>query len=229
MGTQPSLLDFLEGADLHPPSYDANFSWPDDDPHAEPPATFGLSLVPCQPVATAPDPPAKISLRQHIEGVDAIADAIEQLDAKDLTPEVRDELSAALIGAIAGTKRKVDDTARVLAMFEHLGAAAKAEKDRLAKREAFYARQFERLNDYVLATLEASKLPKIEGETSTLRRQKNPPRLVIAPGTKIADEWLVYPDAPPPQPDKDAIKRAIKAKRVVEGCSLEADYRLVRS
>lgn len=217
---QPTLLDFLDLADLHPPAYDAEFSWPEDAPA---PATFGLALVP------NPDPPAKISLRAHIEGVDAIAETVEGLDAEDLTEEEKAELSAMLIGAIAGTKRKVDDTARVLAMFEHLEAAAAGERDRLAKRAKYFERQAQRLQDYVLATLDASKLDRLDGELSTLRRQKNPARLVIAPGTKIADEWMVYPDAPPPHPDKDAIKRAIKGKRAVEGCTLQADYRLVRS
>lgn len=217
--------------DLHPPPFDGQFSWPEDDgvdatQPATQPATFGLSLV---PAPAKVDPPARISLRAHIEGVDAIASTIEQLDDTDLTPTVRDELSELLIAALAGTKRKVDDTSRVLAMFAHLEAAAAGERDRLDKRAKYYARQADRLATYVLATLDASNLDRLDGETSTLRRQRNPPHLVIAPGAAIPHEWLVYPDAPPPHPDKTAIAKALKARRAVPGCTLESTYRLVRS
>ncbi len=221
----PELLSFLDGPDLYPPAFDAEFSWPEDAVRDAPPATFGLAIVPDPPAV----PPAKISLRAHIEGVDAIAQTVESLDPDDLTPEDRDELSAMLIAAIAGTKRKTDDTARVLAMFEHLEAAAKGERDRLDARMKYFARQTQRLTDYILATLDASQLDRLDGETSTLRRQKNPARLVIAEGATIPEEFLVYPDPPAPHPDKDAIKRAIKAKREIFGCSLAATFRLVRS
>jgi hypothetical protein len=214
------LVDLLDGADLYPPAFDGEFSWPEDAPETAP-ATFGLSLV--------ADPPVKKSLRAHIEGVDAIAQTVESLDDEQLDDEARDELSAMLIAAIAGTKRKVDDTARVLSMFAHLEAAAKSERDRLDKRAKYFARQSERLETYLLATLEASKLDRLDGETSTLRRQRNPPRVVIAEGASVPHQFLVYPDAPPPHPDKAAIAKALKAKRTVAGCSLVADYRLVRS
>jgi len=187
-----------------------------------PPGTFGLAVV---PKAAAP----RVSLRAHIEGVEGIADTIEGLDDETLSAEERDELSAMLIAAIAGTKRKVDNTSNVLAMYEALEAGAKAEKERLAKREAFYARQIERLTDYVIATMTTSNLPKLEGETSTFALRKNPPSVVIEAGATFSHEFTAYPDAPPPRPDKDAIKRALKAGRAIEGASLQATMRLVRS
>ena len=187
-----------------------------------PPATFGLAAVPARV-------PPRVSLCRHIEGVEAIADTIEGLDDETLSDDAREELSAMLIDAIAGTKRKVDATANVFAMFEALEAGAKAEKERLAKREAFYARQLQRLTDYVMATMTMSSLVRLDGETSTLRLRKNPPSVVIEPGARIADEWLVYPDAPPPRPNKAAIAQALKAGREIAGAALVATTRLVRS
>ena len=134
-----------------------------------------------------------------------------------------------LIGAIAGTKRKVDATANVFAMFETLEAGAKAEKERLAKREAFYARQIARLTEYVTITMRTSSLDRLDGETSTLALRRNPPSVVIEPGARLDDEWLVYPDAPPPRADKAAIGRALKAGFQIAGATLAQTTRLVRS
>lgn len=191
-----------------------------------PPATFGLAVVPNK---LGNDVAPRVSLRRHIEGVEAIADTIEGLDDETLSAEDREELSAMLIDAIAGTKRKVDNTSNVLAMYEALEAGAKHEKERLAKRESFYARQIQRLTDYVIATMTASDIPKLEGETSTFALRKNPPSVVIEAGATFADEFMVYPEAPAPRPDKDAIKRALKAEREIAGASLVSSQRLVRS
>ena len=119
-------------------------------------AANGLTVVPTPALpdplpADRAEPPvvAPTTLRAHIEGVEAIADTIEGLDDETLSDADRDELSAMLIGAIAGTQRKVDATANVFAMFEGLEASARLEKERLARRETFYARQIQRLTDYV--------------------------------------------------------------------------------
>jgi len=196
-----------------------------------PPGTFGLALVPsdqrdaAQPVAATP----RISLRAHIDGVEAICDTIEGLDDETLSDEEKLELSTMLIAAIAGTKAKVDNTSNVMAMYEGLEASAKREKERLAKREAWAARQLERLTDYVVATMTASNLAKLEGETSTFALRKNPASIVIEAGATMPHEFMAYPDAPPPRPDKDAIKRALKAGRSIAGASLVATNRLVRT
>lgn len=191
----------------------------------EPGRQTGLSLV------RRDSPSPRQTLRGHIEGVDAIADAIEQLDAEDLDEELRDELSASLISALAGTRAKVDATARTLAMFEHLSAAARGEKERLAAREAYYDRQLERLTDYVRATMVASELTRLDGETSTLQLRRNPAS--VAPDAAIAGPMareFVRPPRPAMwAPDKDAIKRAIAAGREVPGWSTVQTSRLVRS
>jgi hypothetical protein len=177
-----------------------------------------------------PDPPRRRSLREHVNLVDYIACTIEALDDEELTDEVRDELSQQLLEAMAGTREKVDSTSRVLAMFESLQAGAKAERERLQKREAYFARQIDRLELHVLAILTASRLDKIEGETSTLARRKNPPYVVIVDEDQIPAEFLRTPPPPAAVPDKTAIKKAIAAGVHVSGARLNNDsFRLVRS
>jgi hypothetical protein len=194
-----------------------------------------LTIVP-RPGAPDPDPDEtfarRLSLREHVEGVEAIAEAIEQLDDETLAPEARDELSAALIEALAGTRKKVDAVASTLALFESLRIAAATEHDRLARRADFYARQTERLETFVLAILSASKLTSLDGEKSTLARRLNPPSVVVDDESAIPTEFLRWPPVPPeppPVPDKAAIKKAILGGNTVYGCRLERTVRLVRS
>jgi hypothetical protein len=179
-----------------------------------------------------PQPEARRSLRALVETVDGLADAIETLDDGTLDDETRDALTAQLVATLAGTREKVDRTAGVLAMFEHLEAAAAAECQRLSKRVAFYCRQRERLETYVLAVLEASKLDRIDGETNSLQRRKNPAKVVIDDENAVPIDFLRFPpeqEPPPPVPDKALIAKALKANSQVPGCRLVQSMRLVRS
>jgi hypothetical protein len=187
-----------------------------------------LTLVPRQEA-----PEARSTLRALVATVEGIADAIEALDPNDLDPETRAAMSAQLIEALAGTREKVDRTAGVLAMFEHLEAAAAAECKRLKTRTEFYARQRERLETYVLAVLQASNIARLDGETSSLQAKKNPPSVVIVDEDSIPTEYLRWPEEPPPPPpvpDKKLIAQSLKADPAsVPGCRLEQGSRLVRS
>ncbi len=178
--------------------------------------------------------PKRMSLWEHVQDVDAIADLVFALDdAGSMTPEAEEQLQHALIRANAGTKAKVDRTASVLASFEAAEAFASAEAERLAKRAATFRRSRERLTDYVLATLDASKLDKLEGDTSTLARRKNPAKVIVDDETAIPIDFLRFPDEPPPPPpvpDKAAIAKALKLDPAsVPGARLVQTFRLVRS
>jgi hypothetical protein len=192
--------------------------WDDYETEAATPAASvpTLTLVP------------KRSLRDHLEGVDLIIEAIEQLDAENLSEERKLELSTDLISALAGTRQKVDNVNSVLSMFEGLEASAAAEIERLKKRAATFARQRTRLTDYVLATMEASHLPKLEGNTSTLALRKNPPSVRVDDEAAIPRTYFKFP-VPPPVVDKAAIARDLKALREVPGARLVTSNRLVRS
>jgi hypothetical protein len=176
--------------------------------------------------------PARRTLRDHVGGVEFIADKIEALDDESLTPELRAQLSAELIGALAGTRSKVDAVASTLAMFEAMQSAAQAECDRLAKRAATFARQHQRLSDYVLAVCAASKIDRLDGETSSLKARKNPGRVIVDSAAEVPWDFMRLPEPvpePEAQPDKKLIAAAIKAGQTVAGCRFEQTVRLVRT
>jgi hypothetical protein len=187
------------------------------------------------PQLTLVAPFPKRSLFAHVAEVEDLADLVDQLGRKDeLTPEVAEELSAALIVSIAGTKEKVDRCAGVLATFEAAEAAAIAERSRLDLRARHFALLAQRLQDYVLAVLSASNLDRIDGNTATLTRRKNPPKVVIEDESVIPWDFMRLPDPlPDPEalPDKKLIAAALKADpESVPGARLQPDnYRLVRS
>jgi hypothetical protein len=193
--------------------------WGPDRVHryeAPEPAPSALAIVP------------KGSLRSHIEGVDLILEALEQLDGENLTDQRKLELSEDLISALAGTRQKVDNVNSVLSMFEGLEASASKEIERLKARAARYANQRQRLTDYVLATMEASHLLKLDGETSTLALRRNPPSVCIDDMSQIPGEYLRYP-VPALTVDKTAIARDLKAQHDVPGARLVQSVRLVRT
>jgi hypothetical protein len=207
--------DFSDQADA--------FSWTEDQV-----ADYDAAHAPAPPAALALVP--RRSLRDHMQGVDLILEAIEQLDAEGLSAERRDELSEDLISALAGTKAKVDNVNAVISMFEALEDAAAKEIARLTARTARFVRQRERLVDYVTATMTASGLKQLDGNTSGLQLRANPAKVEILDTAAIPREYFRHKPAPPPEPDKTAIGRDLKKQRDVPGAKLApASFRLVRS
>ncbi|HEX4138387.1 MAG TPA: siphovirus Gp157 family protein [Bryobacteraceae bacterium] len=177
----------------------------------------------------------KRSLFAHVREVEDIADLVDQLDrAGELDPDTAELLSATLCASVAGTKDKIDRSCAVVAAFEAGEAAAAAERERLDARAKRFARLRERLEAYLLAVLVASNLDRIDGNTSSIARRRNPPKIEILDESAIPWEFMRLPDPPPPPaavPDKSAIKIALKADAAcVPGARLMPDnYRLVRS
>jgi hypothetical protein len=178
--------------------------------------------------------PKRFSLLELVADVDNITALVFALDdAGEMTPEIEEELQKALLSAIVGTKAKVDRTASVIATFEAAEAAADAEVARLEKRAAAFKRNRERLELYVLSVLSASKLDKLEGDTATLARRKNPGKVEIRDERVLPAAFWRFPEPPPPPApsvDKKAIAVALKRDPdAVPGAALVQDYRLVRS
>ena len=177
--------------------------------------------------------PKRMSLWEHVADVDAIAETVFALDDENgLTPELQEQLQHALIAALAGTRQKVDRTASVLERFSTAEASAAAEAERLATRAKMFRRNRERLEAYVLATMDASKLEKLDGDTATLARRKNPGRVEILDESAVPTDYFRWPEEPPPPPpviDKKAVAAAIKAGTEIPGARMVQTFRLVRS
>jgi hypothetical protein len=78
----------------------------------------------------------------------------------------------------------------------------------------------------------ASKLERLDGETSSIALRKNPPSVRI--DCDVLDLPAVFLRCPPPvtppgTADKAALKRALAAGVEIEGVRLERTTRLVRS
>ena len=226
----PHLLDpFCEPIEWREPTngieVNAPLDWHEGDPSFIP--TFTLEPEVSAHPALAPVP--RRSLRECVSDVETIADTVESLDCDQLTESEKTELGEMLISAISGSRKKVDATCSALAMFEARSGAAKTERDRLDRRVKYYDRQTERLEAYVLRVLDDAKLERLDGETSTLQKKLNPASVVIEPGARFSHEFMRYPDAPPAEPDKLAIKKGLQAKRCIPGASLCRMAKLVRS
>jgi hypothetical protein len=230
--SQPDPINWsagvTNGISLIPPE-----GWMSGDPETSEPPELKMPLSVLRPELSAPALRIvpKQSLREHISEVDAIADTIEAMDAEELTEAARAGLAALLLGAVAGTKKKVDATAAVMARLEHRAEAQKAERDLLDKGMKKSLCQLERLSDYVLRVLDAAGLDRIEGDVSTLARRRNPASVVV--DTSLAgplDRSFVREPRPAPwTEDKTAIRVAIAAGRQVPGFACHQSVRLVRS
>jgi hypothetical protein len=226
--SQPDAINWsagvTNGISVIPPE-----GWMSGDPETSEPPEWKMPLSVPEPSALRIVP--KQSLREHLAEVDAIADTIEAMDAEELTEEVRAGLARLLLGAVAGTKKKVDATARVMAHLEHRAEAQKAERDLLDKGMKKSLCQLERLSDSVLRVLDAAGLDRIEGDVSTLARRRNPVSVVA--DTSLAgplDRSFVREPRPAPwTEDKTAIRVAIAARHQVPGFACHQSVRLVRS
>lgn len=148
---------------------------------------------------------------------------LQQIDAEEVPEEVLRDTLEALTGEIEVKATNVAMFCENLTTFaDNCDEAAK----RMKERGARVRRKAEQVRAYLLAMMQGSEITKIESPEFTLAVRKNPPALVIADGVTIPDEFMVTPPAPPPYPDKQGIKAALKAGRGIEGCRLEQGVRL---
>ena len=92
--------------------------------------------------------------------------------------------------------------------------ALKAEKESFAQRQKATENRIESLTRYLETALNGEKFksPKV---AITYRKSE---QVVIADGTKLIKQYLRYKD---PEPDKTAIKEAIKAGKKIKGVTIE--------
>lgn len=141
--------------------------------------------------------------------------------------DVPAEQIADTLDALDGDIR--EKAVQVAAFAENLGASAdairEAGKAMLARADRIEKRA-ENIRSYLLFQCQAAGISKIESPWFTLAVRKNPPSVVIDDETAIPPEYIVQPPPPSPRPDREAIKRAIKAGTDVPGCHLLQTERL---
>lgn len=125
------------------------------------------------------------------------------------------------------SKEKRDKCGQFLEHLEGAEVLIEKEIDRLEKKRARVEGIRKGMNDYILAVMERNEVKKLEGKLFTFTAKQNPPSVEIIDELAIAPEYLVQPDPPPPRPDKNAIKEALKRGEDVQGAKLIQKKRLV--
>ncbi len=99
--------------------------------------------------------------------------------------------------------------------------------DKLKDRAKSVQNKADSLQDYIKFAMESSGVTKLEGVEFVASIQKNPPAIVIEAGTVLPDEYMTKPVAPEPYPNKQALKDALKAGKIIDGVRLDQKTRLV--
>ena len=152
---------------------------------------------------------------------------LEQLGTdEELDETTLEAIRTTLDGLQGDLQTKGQSVAAVVLNLEAWAKAAKEASKQLAQRATRIDRRADALRSYMLSALEAAGLTKIEGTEFTIAIRKNPPSVQIAPETDLGDEWMVFPEPPPPTPDKRKIGEALKSGKTIPGCSLSQSTRL---
>lgn len=152
---------------------------------------------------------------------------LEQLGTDDELDETTLEAIRNTLDGLEGDlQTKGQSIAAVALNMEAWAKAAKDASKQLSERARRIEKRADALREYMRAALETAGLTKIDGPEFTIAIRKNPASVQIAPGADLGDEWMVFPEAPPPTPDKRKIAEALKAGQKVIGCSLISTTRL---
>ena len=129
----------------------------------------------------------------------------------------------------------VDDIQIKCQNIEHVARGAElyiptidAEIERLQKLKAQRLKLAQGLRDYILKSMEAMSVERIECPLFTLSIRKNPPKVDVFCPDLIPAQFMVTPEPKPPvaAPDKAAIAKALKSGNDVPGACLTQGIRL---
>lgn len=157
----------------------------------------------------------------------------------EMTAEYREALSVlaesdldeqTVADTLEGLQGEIEVKAKNVAMFaRELEATAEAiqeaEKRMAARRKAIESRAAG-LRRYLLTSMQACEIHRIDSPWFTLSRKKNPPKVVIDNKDAIPAEFMRFPEPPPPEPDKKLIAEVLKDGGTITGAHLEHSERL---
>jgi hypothetical protein len=144
-------------------------------------------------LAVVPSPAVTADSLYLIE--DQLAALIET--AELVSPEQEQEFRAEFQVALTAAVEKRDRVGQFLAHLEQQIEFAKFEIDRLRQRKATCERALERLENYVIGTIEnlgtdsKGRYRKLEGKTTTFSLRARPPSVEVTDETAIPSEYKV--------------------------------------
>lgn len=150
----------------------------------------------------------------------ALAEKLMDGDYDDQT------IADTLEGAAGELEVKATNVAMFVRNLESSAEQIKQAEKAMADRRKAIEAKAESIKRYLKDNMQRSGITKIESPYFALTIKKNPPRVVIDDASAIPAKFMVTPPAPPPSPDKTAIKAALQAGEVVDGARIEQGERL---
>ena len=152
---------------------------------------------------------------EYRDAADKLADS--GLDAQTIADTLE--------GMGADVDEKAIAVASVIRNLEAERDAVRAAVIGMVERAKALDTRAERLRDYLRSNLDACEIKRISCPLFVIAIKANPPRVLIDDASLLPPSLLTTPEPPPPQPDKMAIKAALRAGPV-PGARLENSTRL---
>lgn len=139
------------------------------------------------------------------------------LEDESIPVEVIEE---ALTGIEDEIDLKFENIAGLIRSFEGKVTVYKEEEKRLQTRRRTFENKIKSLKDYMLNQLDFMERTKVEANTFTVRKQKNPKSVEVLDQNKLDEKYLVPQD---PKVDSRAIKADLDVGVKVEGAGYKPD------
>ena len=158
------------------------------------------------------------------------AEAAQRLVELDLPPEVITDTLEGLAGEL---QIKAQTIAMIVRNLDASAASIKAAENDMAARRSAIEGRAKHLREYLDANLRKADPKateqgtfKIECPWFRIAYKKNPPAVAIDNASVIPDRFMRVPPIPMPEPDKGAIREALKAGEAIEGARLTQSTRM---
>lgn len=165
------------------------------------------------------------------EQYQSVVDLIEDMtdpDSAETDETILEAVQNALDEVEGSLQDKTENILRLLASWEVLSEAIKAEKDRLAAKQKALQARSDRLRQYVLRHMQARDIKKIETAVRNVTRVAGRDRVVVddlnaLPQGTFDTEYII-------KPDKKLIMERHKAGMETDGAHIERgdDYLLIK-
>lgn len=124
------------------------------------------------------------------------------------------------LGEVKGAiEEKAGNIATIVRMMDYDAEIIKTEEKRLKARREVIENKRDNIKKYLQLQMEIAGIPKIKTPTTTVTVQSNPAALQITDESKIPPKYLTIVPAQH-LPNKDEIKKALKAGEEVPGAML---------
>lgn len=156
-----------------------------------------------------------------------LTSAYTRLEAM-LEEDTDDTSIATYLDACEGALReKATNIAFLVQNLETTSEAIAAAEKRMAERRKAIDNRVKRIKDYVLRSMLAAGISKIECEYFRIGIRNNPSKVVIEDPAAVPIQYLRQPPIPAPEPDKKAMLADIKQGVVIDGVRVEQGQSLV--